>query len=58
MHTEYSELMVYVWGIPQFVVYYVQANIKKGFFSGSTLEKSLKKATDTWLPGDCKYTAV
>jgi hypothetical protein len=29
-----------------------QANIKKGFFSGSTLEKSLKKATDTWLPGD------
>eukprot|EP00882_Tetradesmus_deserticola_P000701 GHRQ01000766.1.p1 GENE.GHRQ01000766.1~~GHRQ01000766.1.p1 ORF type:complete len:187 (+),score=48.02 GHRQ01000766.1:61-621(+) len=29
-----------------------QANIKSGFLRRSELEKSLKKATDTWLPGD------
>jgi hypothetical protein len=31
-----------------------QANIKSGWFRGSVLERSLKKATDTWLPGDCE----
>lgn len=29
-----------------------QANIKSGWFRGSELERSLKKATDTWLIGD------
>jgi hypothetical protein len=29
-----------------------QANIKSGWLRGSVLERSLKKATDTWLPGD------
>jgi hypothetical protein len=34
-----------------------QNNIKSGWFRGSVLERSLKKATDTWLPGDCEYSA-
>jgi hypothetical protein len=33
-----------------------QANIKSGWLRGSVLERSLKKATDTWLPGDCEHT--
>jgi hypothetical protein len=31
-----------------------QNNIKAGWLRGSVLERSLKKATDTWLPGDCE----
>lgn len=29
-----------------------QTNTKSGWFSGSTVEKALKKATDTWAIGD------
>lgn len=31
-----------------------QASVKSGWFSKSSLEKSLKKATDTWAIGDCE----
>jgi hypothetical protein len=30
----------------------VQANTKGGWLSGSTAAKEIKKATDTWAPGD------
>eukprot|EP00775_Hariotina_reticulata_P010782 gene10782-10939_t len=29
-----------------------QTNTKSGWFSGAQVEKALKKATDTWMPGD------
>lgn len=30
-------------------------SVKKGWFSGSQVEKDLKKASDSWWPGDCEY---
>ncbi|KAF8055830.1 hypothetical protein HT031_006605 [Scenedesmus sp. PABB004] len=35
-----------------------QAAVKSGWFSGSTVEKALKKATDTWMPGDSVKAAA
>jgi hypothetical protein len=35
-----------------FCTHYVQANTKSSVFSSSTAAKELKKATDTWAPGD------
>jgi len=29
-------------------------SVKKGWFSGSQVEKDLKKASDSWWPGDCE----
>ena len=31
-----------------------QAAAKTGWVTNSALNKALKKATDTWIPGDCE----